>query len=192
MTANAHQADCRLLSGPRAAVVPSEVDATVDAGSTWDRADWQRMWVRTRSVEWRTLALVPAEDHTSTLGVANLIACLALDHGEQVRVADMRALMPKHVDALLMGIRPEVNDGSRVIFAARSASTSAATVPIARAADCAILCVSLGSTSMASIRDTIEQIGRKHFLGSLIVRSSSSQPGPAGRSSSRRSTEDIV
>jgi hypothetical protein len=191
MTANAHQADCRLVPGPRTAVVPSEVDATVGADGTWDRADWQRMWVRTRSIEWRTLALVPAEDQTSTLGVANLIASLALDHGEQVRVADMRALMPKHVDALLMGIRPEVNDGSRVIFAARSASTSAATVPIARAADCAILCVSLGSTSMASIRDTIEQVGRKHFLGSLIVRSSS-QPGPASRSSSRRSTADRV
>jgi hypothetical protein len=171
MTASTHQADSRLVTAPRLAVVTTGIGATGGADGSWDRADWQRMWVRTRSAEWRTLALVPADDHTSTLGVAHLIARLALDHGEQVRVADMRALMPKHVDALFSGIRPGLDDGSRVVFAARPTSTSAVTVPIARAADCAILCVSLGSTSLDSIKDTIEQIGHKHFLGSLIVRS---------------------
>jgi hypothetical protein len=143
---------------------------------TWDRTDWQRMWLRTQSWEWRTLALVPGDDQTSTLDVANLLARLALDHGESIHVADLRELRLKYVDAFLEGTRWDASEGDRIIFATRSASTNLATVPIARAADCAILCVSLGTTSLDSVRDTIEQIGRKHFLGSLLVRVSESDP----------------
>jgi hypothetical protein len=52
----------------------------------------------------------------------------------------------------------------------RPVSASPVTVPVARAADCAILCVSLGTSSLTAVTDTIEQIGRKCFLGSLLVR----------------------
>ena len=147
---------------------------------SWDRTDWQRMWLRTQSLDWRTLALVPGDDQTSTFDVANLIARLALDHGEAIRVADMRALRLKHVEAFLEGARWEASQGTRVIFAARSASTNLATVPVARAADCAILCASLGSTSLEALRVTVEQIGRKHFLGSLLVQASK-KPSAVGR-----------
>jgi hypothetical protein len=141
-----------------------------DMDVSWDRADWQGMWQRTRTLEWRTLALVPADDETSTFGVANLIARLARDHGEEVQVADLRSLRLKHIDAFLEGARWEVSQGARLIFATRSALTSLATVPLARAADCAILCASLGLTARDAARTTIEQIGREHFLGSLLVR----------------------
>jgi hypothetical protein len=73
------------------------------------------------------------------------------------------------VDAFLEGARWEASHGTRIVFATRSASTSLATVPVARAADCVILCVSLGSTRLDAVRTTIEQIGRKHFMGSLLV-----------------------
>ena len=144
--------------------------APIGVDGSWDRADWQHMWLSTQSLEWRTLALVPGDDQTSTFDVANLMAGLALDHGESIRVADLRALRPKHVDAFLESSRWEASQGTRIVFATRSTSSNPATVPIVRAADCAILCVSLGSTSLATIRDTIDQIGRKHFLGSLLVR----------------------
>ena len=155
--------------------LPGASDENVLAGSEglWDRSDWQRMWLRTQSLDWRTLALVPGDRQTSTFDVANLIARLALDHGESIRVADIRALRMKHVDAFLEGIRWEADHGTRVILAAPSAATSLAAVHVARAADCAILCVSLGSSLLSAVRDTIEQIGRKHFLGSLLVDASS-------------------
>lgn len=167
-------------------------EAPTDVEGSWDRDDWQRMWFRTQSRDWRMLALVPGDDHTSTFDVANLIARLALDHGESVRVADVRALRPKHVDGFLEGARWEADKGTRIVFATRSVSTNAATVPLARAADCVILCASLGSTSLTSIKDTIEQVGRKHFLGSLLVQAttksasmrlalSTHSPGPKAR-----------
>jgi hypothetical protein len=148
---------------------PSEPDPS-DLDLSWDRADWQGMWQRTRTVEWRMLALVPGDDQTSTLGVANLIQRLALDHGETVQVADTRSLRLKHLDAFLEGARRHVGRGARILFATPSALTSPTTVSLARAADCAILCVSLGLTRTKAARTTIEQIGPEHFMGSLLVR----------------------
>ena len=138
----------------------------------WDRADWQRMWLRTQSREWRVLALVPGDEHTSTFAVAHLLVRLALDHGEAIQVADLREVRLKHIDAILEGTRWDTSQGGRMIFATRSASANLATVPLARAADCAILCVSPGLTSLGKARDTVEQIGQEHFLGSLVVRGS--------------------
>jgi hypothetical protein len=155
---------------------------TVGDGS-WDRGDWQRMWFQTQSRDWRTLALVPADDQTSAFEVANLIAGLALDHGESIRVADLRAIKPKHLDAFLEGSRWETSQGTRIVLATRSVATNPATVPIARAADCAILCVSLGTSSLTAIKDTIEQIGQKRFLGSILLRA----PARSASSNRRRS-----
>jgi len=146
---------------------------------TWDRTDWQRMWLRTQGRDWRTLALVPGDDQTSTFEVANLMVGLALDQGESIHVADLRELKLKHVDAFLQGIRWDATQGDRIIFATRAASTNVATVPLARAADCAILCMSLGKSSLGAARETIEQIGREHFVGSLLVRASSGSDSPS-------------
>jgi hypothetical protein len=163
----------------------------VSVDGTWDRTDWQRMWLRTQSLDWKTLALVPGDDQTSTFDVANLIAGLALDHGEAINVADMRALRLKHVDAFLEGVRWETDRGARTVLATCSTSTNLATVSIARAADCAILCVSLGSTSLSGIRATIEQIGRRHFLGTLLVRASTEVTSPRRALPAAGSTPDF-
>jgi hypothetical protein len=143
---------------------------------SWDPANLERMWVRAQSLDWRTLALVPGDEHTSTFEVANLIARLALDQGESIHVADLRELRLKHVEVFLEGTRWDAGQGDRIIFATGATSANISTVPLARAADCAILCVSLGSTSLDSVREAIGQIGRKHFLGTLLVRASSAAP----------------
>ncbi|HEY8086365.1 MAG TPA: hypothetical protein VIF09_00920 [Polyangiaceae bacterium] len=146
-----------------------------------ERMAWQRMWGRAQGLGWRTLALVPGDDSTSTLEVANLIARLSLEQGDAVHVADMRALRPKSVHAFLDGMRLEAARGTRIVIATRSTATSMATAPIARAADCAILCASIGSTSLVSIKETVAQIGRRHFLGSLLVSAAEHPPPRGGR-----------
>lgn len=166
----------------RTVVVPVEDERMAPVVSI-ERTDWQRMWVRAQGVGWRTLALVPGDDSTSTFEVANLIARLSREQGDSVHVVDMRALRPKSVHAFLEGMRVEAARGTRIVIATRSTATSVATAPIARAADCAILCASIGSTSLASIRETVQQIGRKHFLGSLLV-NRAAQPG--GKARARR------
>jgi hypothetical protein len=150
----------------------SEGSTPTGIEASGDRTDWQRVWLRTQSRDWRTLALVPGDEQTCTLDVANIIAALARDNGEQVIVADLRDLRLKYVDTCLEGMRGNPSQSERIIFATRSTSKNLATIRLARAADCAILCASLGSTSLDSVRETIEQIGREHFLGSLLVRTS--------------------
>jgi hypothetical protein len=157
----------------------------IDVEVSGERADWQRMWLRTKTTAWQTLALVPGDDRASTFEVATLIARLAYDHGERVRVADVRGLAATQVEAFLAGARWETDQGTRLVFATRSVSDNLATISLARAADCAILCVSLGSTSLASVKDTVEQVGRKHFLGSLLVKAAAERP-PSTQATLRR------
>jgi UDP:flavonoid glycosyltransferase YjiC (YdhE family) len=73
------------------------------------------------------------------------------------------------VGAFLEVTQELVRRGQRVVFATRSTSKSLATIPLARAADRVILCVSLGSTSIRVVEETIEQIGKERFLGSMLV-----------------------
>lgn len=142
--------------------------------SSWDHTDWQRVWLRTQRLQWRTLALVPGDERVSTLDVATILARLAFDHGEMLRVADARGLRPKDVEAFLYGCRWETDQGKRIVFATWSTATNAVTVPIARSADCVILCASLGSTSMKDIRSTVDDVGKEYFHGSLLVSASMS------------------
>src|SRR5580700_6189103 len=150
----------------------SAADVSGREESSWKRNDWQRMWLCTQSREWRTLALVPGDEYTSTFDVANLIVRRALDHGETIQVADLREISLQRVDSFLERSRWGAGQSGRVIFATESASVNLATVPLARSADCAILCVSLGRTRLDAVRNSVEQIGRERFLGSLLVTAS--------------------
>jgi len=87
-------------------------------------------------------------------------------------VADLREISLQRVDSFLERSRWGAGQSGRVIFATESASVNLATVPLARSADCAILCVSLGRTRLDAVRNSVEQIGRERFLGSLLVTAS--------------------
>jgi hypothetical protein len=177
---------------PLLALVAASEGEPEERDGTWEHMDWQRMWLHTRSLCWRTLALVPGDRHTPALDVANLMVRLALDHGERVHVADARALRLKHVDAFLEGARYEVGQGARTIFVTMPPSTSLSAVPIAQAADCSLLCVSLGLSSLREMRATVEEIGRGRFLGSLLVTGDRGKPvrptAPSWRPSRRKSS----
>jgi hypothetical protein len=133
------------------------------------QADYHRMWLGTQGRAWRTLAVVPADDAVSTYEVARVITRLGLHHGEQVRLADMRDVRLSRVGAFLEVTQELVRRGQRVVFATRSTSNSLATLPLARAADGVVLCVSIGSTLIAAVKETIDQIGKERFLGSMLV-----------------------
>jgi hypothetical protein len=135
----------------------------------WDRSEYQRLWLQMRSRDWRTLAVVPSEEGMSTYDVANLIMALGVHHGESMAVFDFRDVRgPKVLDSLRAAFG-QMRPGDRMIFAARSISENLATIPLARATDRAVLCVSLGSTSIRRVEETIAQIGRERFLGSLVI-----------------------
>src|SRR6202044_3669543 len=119
-----------------------------------DHTDEHRIWLGTQSRAWRTLAVVSADDTISTYEVARVITRLGLHHGEQVRLADLRDVRMSRVGAFLEVTQELVRRGQRVVFATRSTSKSLATIPLARAADGVVLCVSMGSTLIGAVKET--------------------------------------
>jgi hypothetical protein len=146
---------------------PSMADVPIP--SSWDHADLQRIWLGTQSRAWRTLAVVPVGEGISSYEVASLITTLGLHQGEPVGLADLRDVRLNRVGAFLDLVTELVSRGERVVFATRSITENLATIRLARAADAVILCVSIGSTSIGSAAETIEQIGKERFLGSMLI-----------------------
>lgn len=137
---------------------------------TADYADGQRLWLGTQSRPWQTLAVVPVEQNMSTYEIASRITALGLHHGECIGLADLRDVQLNRVSAFLEVTRLLVSRGRRVVFAMRSIKENLATIPLARAADGVVLCLSLGSTSIESTEETIDQIGKERLVGSMLIR----------------------
>lgn len=138
-------------------------------GRPWDRPEYQRLWLRMGCRDWRTLAVVPSEEGMSTYDVANLIMALGVHHGESIGVFDFRDVSGCKALDVIRAALGQMRPGDRMIFAARSINENLATIPLARATDAVVLCVSIGSTSIRCVEETIAQIGRERFLGSLVI-----------------------
>jgi hypothetical protein len=136
----------------------------------WDRAEYQRLWLSMESRAWRTLAVVPAEEDLCTYEIAKLIMSLGVHHGESIGLFDFRNVMLNQAIAIARAACEQTSPDERLIFAARSIRENLATIPLARAVDGVILCASIGSTSIGLVEETIDQIGKDRFLGSILVR----------------------
>jgi len=132
---------------------------------------WQRIWLATQNQKWRSLALVPADSATGIIDLAHALLDVGWQHrGTPMVVADLRKVTLAYADAVVEEVQRHVDGGELVLIALPPVHENPATIPIAQAADCALLCVGLGRSKMAGAEETIERIGRKHFIGTLIVR----------------------
>jgi hypothetical protein len=148
---------------------PPRKGADPPMAAFWNRADLQRIWLGTQRRTWRTLAIVPVDEGTSSYHLARLITTLGIHNGESVCLADLRDIHLERAGAFLESASELVNLGHRVIFATRSITGNLATIPVARAADGVILCVSMGSTLLDRVQETIDQIGKERLLGSMLI-----------------------
>ncbi len=139
--------------------------------SGWDESQWERIWMRAQERSWRTIAVVPSDAHVSpsAFDVAQFLMGVGAHLGDTIGLADFREVRLVHASAFLEVAAWHVDSGERLVFAMRSVAENPASVRFAKAADCAILCVSLGETTISDIRDTLAQVGRDRFVGSLIV-----------------------
>jgi hypothetical protein len=136
-----------------------------------DELELERIWLSAQALEWRSLALVPASDDVGVVQLASAFSALGFrDRGESIGVADLRDVPFPNLRGPIEVIRWHIRRGERVILALSPCSSSAATVPLVRAADCAILCIALGATRIAEANQTVEQVGGDAFLGTVLVR----------------------
>jgi hypothetical protein len=152
--------------------VPGESALVVapKGGPLADDARTQQLWIALQRRPWRSLAVVSASKGIGTLKVANDLARIAWWYtGQPTCVFDMRDLSLRLLDHQLRDMAAQLNGGERVFVALRSSSENPTAVPLARAADAAVLCVRLGATDMRTADKTLEAVGHHRFIGTILV-----------------------
>jgi hypothetical protein len=140
----------------------------------WNDPSWQKIWLAIQAKDWRSLAIVPGNRGMSTLGVAQALVDVGWQHrGLPIGLADLRNVTLPYIDSVIDEVRGHIYSGERVLIALRSPFENPATIPIAQSADGALLCVRLGQTKISRAEETLEQVGKGRFLGSIVVRGAS-------------------
>lgn len=147
-----------------------------------DDVRMQHLWLGLEKRPWRSLALVSASPGVPTLAAANSLAKIAWWYtGAPTCVFDMRDLSLRLLEHQLRDMASQLNGGERIFIALRSTSENPTAIPLAKAADAAVLCVELGKTDMKTAERTLEAVGRERFLGTILIAPGTSDTDkPAG------------
>ncbi len=137
------------------------------AGSPLPRIVRQRIWLHLQSRAWRTLAVVPAEAGMPVHHAARVLAAIAAENGEAFDLFDARST---ELDRAPIEVAAAAGGSRRVLVVTGAIEEDLATVPLARAADAVLLCVSIGSTSLRAAAEATAAIGKERFLASLSLR----------------------
>lgn len=154
------------VSSPTAALVVAAPKRTPLA----DDVRMQHLWLGLEKRPWRSLAVMSASKGVATLAAANSLAKIAWWYtGVPTCVFDMRDLSLRLLEHQLRDMATQLNGGERIFIALRSTTENPTAVPLAKAADAAVLCVELGKTDMRAAERTLEAVGRAKFLGTILV-----------------------
>ncbi len=145
---------------------------TVDAGtSTVDAGEWAHLWFTLEQHGWGSLALVPADPGTSAWPLAERLAGAARAYqATPVEVIDAEHAAPEDVQQVIGAVGGRAAAGARVLVVLASPLVRAPAIPLARAADAALLVVPLGTGVVGDARRTVAAVGHPHFVGSITVR----------------------
>jgi hypothetical protein len=135
-------------------------------------AAWQRIWLRAQGRDWGSMALIGSSQRSpeATMRVAGMLARISDELGHPLVVLDGRSVELRTMASIQARMRSLAARGTRAISVLQLPLYNPITVPIAQAADAAMLCVFIGESSAVSSEQTIEQIGRDRFLGTVILR----------------------
>jgi hypothetical protein len=140
------------------------------SGPLVDDVRMQDLWLALQKRSWRSLAVMSASKGVGTLTAANALAKIAWWYtGVPSCVFDMRDLSLRLLEHQLRDMAGQLQGGERIFIALRSTSENPTAVPIAQAADAAVLCVELGQTDMKAAQRTLQAVGRQRFVGTLLV-----------------------
>ena len=140
--------------------------------------EYQSLWFTLTRSPWRSLAVVPADEHGSAASVATVLA----DVGRRLRASPVTFLvMAGPLDFASAGRivasiarpdeEPSRSDGPqpRVIIAIPPVVVDPLGIAITDAVDAVLLCIERGKTRTPSALRTIEMIGRDRIIGSVLT-----------------------
>jgi hypothetical protein len=135
-----------------------------------DDERWAHVWFTLITHGWRSLALVPAAPGVPIMALAEGLAASARAyHDGAVQLFDAQDVTPDEVGAVAAAVSSHAAAGERVLLALPSPLVRVPAIPLARAADAALLVVPLGAASARDARRVVAAVGHAHFLGSVTV-----------------------
>jgi hypothetical protein len=141
-------------------------DALKDAPSS----EVQRLWFAALRRDWASLAVLPAHPEGSAEEVAQALAKVARLHKDEgVKVISARGADLAATSRLIIDMTSHVAQGGLCILVLDSVLNNPAGIPLALAADAALLCVELGETDSESAKRTVELIGSSRFVGAVTM-----------------------
>ncbi len=144
-------------------------------------AAWQSVWFELREHSWSSLAIVPAGEIALTLEVAEALATIGGRFERSgVKAVDARGVGLDDCRILVEAIRSTTRPRDRLIVAVDDPRSTPTTVPIVRAADGAVLLVSLESTFLREARAVLGRLGEGCFIGSMALRAQKRRRRKAG------------
>jgi hypothetical protein len=136
---------------------------------------WAQLWFTLERHHWTTLAVVPADEHTSALAAARELVAAGQRYREgTVALLNGTDTTPETIETVMQTVPELTSIVRQVVIPVDSPIVRPAAIAIARYADAAILAVRLGSLTRVAGQRTIDIIGREQFLGSIAMR------GPRG------------
>jgi len=132
--------------------------------------EWPPVWFSLVQHAWTSIVLVPARPGMSTLGVARALAAAGRLYEERtVCCLEAEHVPPTAVRKVIADLRDRSATGERTVVAVSSPLDDHGAVPIARAADAAVLVVPLGEAGLAEAKKTIAAVGAGAFIGAITV-----------------------
>jgi len=136
----------------------------------------QQLWFTLQRMEWASLVLVPGGPGLSSMDFARpLYEVGHLAMGDRLRLLDARESKIGGIAPLILdmsGAGPRASGttwNERVLVAIESVLAQPAAIPVAVAADAALLCVEMGRTSIEAARETVQIVGPQRFVGCITL-----------------------
>ncbi len=133
-------------------------------------ADMQRLWFATLKKDWSSLVVLPAHPGGAAASVARGLARIATLHKDApVKLISGEGADLQNASRLIIDMTSHVASGGLVIVVLESIVSNPAGIPVALAADAALLCIQLGETDFESAERTVELLGQSRFVGTVTL-----------------------
>lgn len=135
----------------------------------------QQLWLSIQRQDWSSLVLIPTGPASSAFQVAQTLHAVGkLTMGERLRLLDARGIELTATAPLILEmtghspVRPAADPRSeRTLVVIDSVLSRPAGIPVALAADMAVLCIELGRAVVTEARETLQLVGLQRFAGCI-------------------------
>ena len=135
-------------------------------------SEMQRLWFATLKKDWNSLVVLPAHPGGAATSVARALAQVASLHKDSaIKLISGEGADLQNASRLIIDMTTHVAQGGLAIIVLDSVISNPAGIPVALAADAALLCVQLGEADLDSGRRSIELLGESRFVGAVSFES---------------------